>query len=1019
MKFCSHSHIKAGVLSAATLLVAEPAIWAQTWGATPASVRAGVTDERAAMDEASWTSGLELRNVGPSVMSGRVVDVAVVQDTMYVAYATGGLWKSVNHGTTFEPLLNETCMLGAVAAHPSGRVVVGSGEVNSSRSSYAGDGVYVSDDHGATWRHAGLEGTHHIGRVVIDPTNPDRMWVAAMGELYSANRGGGVYRSEDGGQSWQAVLTVPQGTSKDEFVGFVDLASDATDPNHLFAASWDRTRRAHDFQEAGPGTAIYETTDGGESWQRISRGNGFPDGKHAGRVGLAYHGPSGTLYALIDNQGDRPVTDTDEVMEEGVSLKATDFLNMDAETFLALNMDDLQAFLENEGFAEEDSASAVKARVSNGELSPRALHDFLTDGNRALFDTEIVGAEVYRYNVPNRSSAPPSTDATSTLGKLAGDEPELTPKAGFWERTHADFLDDVCYTYGYYFGTVAVDPSDAQTLYIAGVPLLKSTDGGATFESVGAPNVHVDHHKIWIDPNNANHLINGNDGGINVSWDGGTSWIKCNSPSVGQFYAIEVDQADPYRIYGGLQDNGTWVGQNDVRESAQWHQTGHHGFESLSGGDGMQIEVDSRNNNVVYTGYQFGWYMRTDRTTGETASLHPSHVLGETPLRWNWQTPILLSKHQEDVLYMASNRVHRSLNRGDDFAAISEDLTRGGKPGNVPFGTITTLAEHPARFGQLAAGSDDGLVHVTMDGGHVWQSLKLPLRTIEGKGNEARHLWVTEVMWSNHDEDLLVVALNGYRHDCQDAFVFATRDLGKTWSDWGRNLPHEPVNALIESEDRPGWWVVGTDGGAYLTTDGGTNFGTLHRDLPRVPVHDLTIQERENDLVIGTHGRGIYVLDLDPVVKKPGEPKEWPSDKLSFEKQELTIKKSERWGQRGWAWSEPQEPSVDAWVWASEPCQVHLELRYIPTAPVAPDSTSETGGGASSILNQLQKASGFVVDLGRLDLQRGMQPLPISMRRDDGFLEEGTYTVVLQLLDGTGGRTDHEATTTLVIETAD
>ncbi|MEC7693123.1 MAG: glycosyl hydrolase, partial [Bacteroidota bacterium] len=788
-------------------------VTAQSWGPSPAPIRAGVSAERAALD--AWTSGLELRNVGPSVMGGRVVDVAVVSDTMYVAYATGGLWKSVNHGTTFEPLLSETCLLGAVDAHPSGRVLVGSGEVNSSRSSYAGDGVYLSDDHGATWRHAGLEGSHHIGRVIIDRVNPDRMWVAALGELYSDNLGGALYRTTDGGAQWEAVLTVPG-------VGFVDMVADETDADHLFAASWDRTRRAHDFTEGGTGSGIWESTDGGDSWARISADNDFPEGPDAGRIGLSYHSATGTLFALIDNQAPREAQP--EAEDEG--LTAMDFVEMDKATFEGLDNEDLQAFLDREGFEEADSAAAVKARVASGELPVRALYDYLTDGNRALFEAEIVGPELYRYRVSNRSTSSQG-GASAALSQLADGQAVSKTEEGTWVRTHDEPLDDVCYTYGYYFGTVSVDPSNASVIYIAGVPLLKSTDSGSTFTSVGASNVHVDHHKLWVDPSNPNHLINGNDGGINVSWDGGDSWIKCNSPSVGQFYAVEVDQADPYRIYGGLQDNGTWVGDHTHRESPAWHQTGHHGFTSLGGGDGMQIEVDSRSNEVVYTGYQFGWYMRTDRTTGERTSLHPSHALGETPLRWNWQTPIVLSKHQQDVFYMASNKVHRSLDRGDTFETRSDDLTRGGLPGNVPFGTLTTLAEHPAQFGVLATGSDDGLVHISPDGGHTWNRLKLPLPTQTGKGDNLKHLWVSEVSWSQHDPDLLVVALNGYRHDCLDAMVFATRDAGKSWEDWGQYLPHEPVNALVESADRAGWWIVGTDGGAYLTTDAGTSFSML------------------------------------------------------------------------------------------------------------------------------------------------------------------------------------------------
>lgn len=995
----------------AVFACALPALHAQTWGVSSATQRSGVVQERAALHEASWTDGLELRNVGPSVMSGRVVDVAVVADTMYVAYATGGLWKSANHGTTFEPLLDETCTLGAVAAHPSGRVVVGSGEVNSSRSSYAGDGVYVSDDHGRTWRHAGLEGSHHVGRVILDSSNPDRMWVAALGELYSTNRGGAVYRSEDAGRSWEAVLTVP-GADKDEVVGFVDLVADDNDPDHLFAASWDRTRRAHNFTESGTGTGIWETADGGDTWQRISAWPGFPEGEHTGRIGLAYHSESATLYALLDNQAPRPETKEDQSQSDTL-LQAEQFLKMGAGEFAELPQARLQEFLDREGFDEADSAASVQARVRDGELAPRALYDFLTDGNRALFDTEIAGAELYVCHPAGRSTS--SGGASTTLTRLANENAQ--PPAGVWRRTHDEPLDDVCYTYGYYFGLVTVDPSDASTVYIAGVPLLKSTDGGATFESVGAANVHVDHHKLWVNPANSNHLINGNDGGINVSWDGGASWIKCNSPSVGQFYAVEVDDAEPYRIYGGLQDNGTWVGSHRHEEGPRWHQTGHHGFESLSGGDGMQIEVDTRDNEVVYTGYQFGWYMRTDRRTGETTDLHPKHALGETPLRWNWQTPILLSKHQQDVFYMASNRVHRSLNRGDDFEALSGDLTRGSKAGNVPFGTLTTLAEHPRHFGRLAVGSDDGLVHVTLDGGHSWDQLSLPVSTSVGKGENGRHLWVSEVAWSHHDDDLLVVSLNGYRHDCLEAFVFATRDLGKTWENWGQHLPHEPANALVECKDRAGWWVVGTDGGAYLTVDGGSSFSNLHADLPRVPVHDLVIQEREQDLVLGTHGRGIYVLDLSPLLKREGNPELWKNEALTFEAADLEVERSERWGERGWAWSEPWEPTVDAWVWAGSRGKARLELRFIPNAPEAPDSTAITGGGATAVLDQLKEGRGFVVDAGELDLVAGLQKVEIPLRHGDEFLKPGTYTVVMVTLPEEGRGI--EATTTLTVTESD
>ena len=406
--------------------------------------------------------------------------------------------------------------------------------------------------------------------------------------------------------------------------------------------------------------------------------------------------------------------------------------------------------------------------------------------------------------------------------------------------------------------------------------------------------------------------------------------------------------------------------------------------------------------------------MRLNEATGERTSLHPTHKLGETPLRWNWQTPIVLSQHQQDIFYMASNKAHRSLNGGGEFQTVSGDLTRGGMAGNVPFGTLTTMAEHPRHFGRLAVGSDDGLVHITKDGGHTWRIVTLPLKTQLGKGASAMNLWVSEVSWSNHDDDLLVVALNGYRHDCLDAMIFATRDEGKTWENWGQHLPHEPVNALIESADRIGWWIAGTDGGAYLTTDGGQSFALLHKDLPRVPVHDLVIQERENELVIGTHGRGIYVLDLSPALPVEAGADDWKDVPLSFKQSQLEVSRNEEWSQRGWDWSEPETPTLDAWVWSDKPTRARLELRFIPTAPEAPDSVATTGGGASAILDQLQQASGFVVDGGELDLLSGAQRLEIPLLRGEAFLDVGTYTVILATLPE-DKEPQHETTTTLTV----
>ncbi len=861
---------------------------------TSAAERLSVNDERASSDAASWTAGLDLRCVGPTVMSGRVVDIAVDSPdgrTFYVAYASGGLWRTVNHGTSFEPLFDDalTITLGAIAVHPeTGRIWAGTGEVNSSRSSYAGTGMYTSDDGGATWHHAGLANAHHIGRIVLDPGNPDIAYAAVLGPLYSSNTSGGVWKTSDGGATWERVL---QQAGDHGDAGAVDLIIDPSNSNRLFAALWDRTRRAWDFRGNGSGSGIWESTDAGATWSELSAMDGFPKSEFTGRIGLAWHAESEQLFALVDNQAPLPAEKDSEA-----SYAPDDFKAMTPAEFAALDTALLEAYLDENNFPRETTAASALEDVAAGALVPRDFYNYLTDGNRALFEAEIAGAEVYR---------------------LPADRAQ-------WVRTHSEALEDVCYTYGYYFGLIEVDPTDADRLYIAGVPLIQSKDGGETWSSIGAPNVHVDHHHLWIDPANPDHLINGNDGGINISWDRGENWVKCNSPEVGQFYAVEVDNAEPYRIYGGLQDNGTWRGPSTYRDTPGWHQSGHYAWTSIGGGDGMQIEVDPRDPDVVFTGSQFGYYSRQDLNADAYMGIHPQHALGETPLRWNWQTPIWLSRHQNDILYMASNRVHRSFDQGANWETLSGDLTRGGIPGNVPFGTITSLHESPLRFGQLAVGTDDGLIQVSRDGGYSWMQLTSPVP--QDPKNE-RTFWVSEVLWSAHHPNRLYVGLNAYRLDHFHSYVFVTENDGRTWKRLGDrteavDLPAEPVNALIESADWEDCLFVGTDGGCYASLDRGATWSTLHPDLPRVPVHDLVIQERENELVIGTHGRSIWVADLNPWLDRAGETiaTEWTTDEA------VALEWSDRWGQKGWAWSEPRtvEVAFDAfapertegqWLW--------------------------------------------------------------------------------------------------------
>ncbi|MDX1419632.1 MAG: glycosyl hydrolase, partial [Rubricoccaceae bacterium] len=600
---------------------------------TPEEARALAVERRRHLQTLSRVGNLPFRNVGPRVMSGRVADLEASPTdpaTFYVGYASGGLWRTTSNGTAFEPLFDHESVMtiGDFAvdwADPEGdgeTIWLGTGESNSSRSSYAGDGVYRSTDGGQTWTHLGLGESHHVGRLLVHPDDPNTAWVAALGHLYSPNAERGVYRTTDGGVTWEKTLFV------DENTGATDLVLDPSDPNTLWAATWTRARRAWDFAEAGPGSAVWRSDDGGTTWARVTtEGSGFPTGETVGRIGLAV-APGGALVAVVDNQARRP----EDPDEDAPDLTRDDLETMTQAQFLELAEDALNDFLDRNGFPLSYTAESILEMVRDGTLEPIDLVHYLEDANRELFDTPVVGAEVYR-----------SDDGGAT-----------------WTRTHDDFIDDLFFSYGYYFGQVRVAPHDADRIYLLGVPLIASSDGGQTWESIDGPHVHVDHHALFVSPTRPGHLINGNDGGVNVSFDDGASWSKANVPAVGQFYTVAYDMAEPYRVYGGLQDNGVWRGPSTYEESTSWRGEGDYPWERVLGGDGMQIEVDPRTNETIFTGFQFGNYFRVDGETGAADRITPRHELGERPLRFNWQTPIHLSRHNQDILYLGSNKLHRS-----------------------------------------------------------------------------------------------------------------------------------------------------------------------------------------------------------------------------------------------------------------------------------------------------------------------------------------------------------------------
>ncbi|MGJ8683082.1 MAG: VPS10 domain-containing protein [Nonlabens sp.] len=884
------------VLSIAFLLTTFLAI-AQNPAATPAAQVQQGLEQHQQMAQNSLFKNIKFENIGPTIMSGRVVDVEVNPadpTEMLVAYASGGLWHSVNNGTSFTPIMDGagTINLGEIAADWNSRTIwAGTGENNSSRSSYAGIGILKSTDWGKTWSKPMLTDSHHIGRILINPSNSDHVVVAVTGPLYSKSDSRGIFTTQDGGATWEKTLFATN------MAGFIDLAHSPTNFNIMYAASWEKDRKAWNFDGDGDASAIYKSMDAGQTWNKITtQASGFPVGSGVGRIGLAVYDDN-TVYAIHDSQFRRDKDDDGgnafAKADSDNNLSKDDFKSMSKEAFLKLDNDKLNKFLKQNGFQEKYRADNVKNMVRSGDATPLDVAKYLENANTQLFDTPVKGAELYRSN-----------DGGKT-----------------WNKTHEGQIDDVFYSYGYYFAQVRVDPSDVNHVYVMGVPIIKSADGGKNWESISRENVHADHHALWINPNKRGHLINGNDGGLNISYDDGETWIKNNSPSVGQFYAINYDFQKPYRVYGGLQDNGVWVGAHNAPEDRSWHQRGYYPWETIMGGDGMQIQIDSRNSDLVYTGYQFGNYFRINRGTGDRKYIQPKHELGESPYRFNWQTPIMLSSHNQDILYLGGNKLHRSMNQGDDWTAISPDLTQGGKEGNVAYGTLTTISESPFQFGLIYTGSDDGLVQVTKDGGVEWEQLN---------GGWPANLWVSRVVASQHKKGRVYATLNGYRFDDFTPYIYMSEDYGENWKNIGISIPTAAVNVIVEHPKKENILFVGTDNATYISTDSGNTWNLLTGGMPPVAVHDLKIQPEENHLLVGTHGRSIYLGDLNALnLLNVSSQDEFMSGttgtKLKLAEIEKT-KASSRYGSKGFMWSEGPEPSIELAFYSPTAGKVKIEI---------------------------------------------------------------------------------------------
>ncbi len=734
--------------------------------ATPAEVRMKAWEYHQRLDEESQFKDLKWRAVGPEFCGGRIETIACHPDepyTIYVGAGSGNLWKTVNNGTTWEPIFeNEsTFAIGCVAIAPSDPniVWVGSGEVLMARSSYAGTGVFKSMDAGKTWQNMGLHDSHHVPRIVIDPKNPDVVYVAALGNNYGYNEERGVYKTVNGGKTWKKVLYIS------EKAGIVEIVMDPSDNKTLYAAAWERDRKAWNNVIRGKDSGLYKTADAGQTWKHLTEG--LPVGEYVGRFGLAV-APSdpNIIYALLDN------------------------------------------------------------------------HEPAPEGTRRRRR-----GEVYR-----------SDDKGET-----------------WRKMHEDGVPTAI---GYDFCLVRVSPDNQNEIFVLGNKLIHSTDGGKTYEEAGETIVHVlshdirvnhlDMHAMWIDPKNTDRLILGNDGGLYMSHDRGETWLHLNNFPIGEFYAVWVDMDEPYNIYGGTQDNAALYGPSKHNVEDRLTKYGvedpwkHVYLDRWGGGDSYFTYRDPVDHDIIYYEHQFGVLRRKNMKTGETEDIMPRAKEGEPQLRYNWMTPYFISKYDPTTLYYAAHKVFKSPDRGDSWTCISPDLTTNPsaeKRGNVPYGTITMLSESPLQQELIYAGTDDGNVQVTKDDGKTWALVKSGLPS----------KWVSRVIASQHELGTVYVTLTGYREDDFEKYVYMSTDFGKTWKSIAGNLPSEGINVIREDPRDKNILYVGTELGVYVTLDRGQTWYSLCNHLPTTPVHDLVIHPRENELVIATHGRSCFVLDVNSI----------------------------------------------------------------------------------------------------------------------------------------------------------
>jgi len=821
---------------------------------------------------------LHFRPIGPASMSGRISDLAVYESNpsiYYVGTAHGGVWKTTNNGTTFEAQFQDLGLMsiGAVAVSQNNPdlVWVGTGESNNRQSTSWGDGVYKSTDGGKTYTKVGLETSRFINRIVIDPRNNDVVFVAATGSLWGPGGERGVYKTIDGGRTWKQVLKV------DDDTGANDLVMDATSNKVLFASTYQRRRTQCCMNGGGPGSGIWKSTDAGETWTRLK--GGIPD-EPLGRIGLdVYRKRPNILYATIEGQSPLPSTSS------GPGRGA--------------------------GSGAAPSTAPAASTTSAQPAAPAAEEAPQGGGRGSLIVSGVNDTPTGLYR---------SDDGGATWKKVNNENPRPM-----------------------YFSQVRIDPNDPDTVYYAGVGLHQSLDGGRNVHTDIAVSTHDDVHAIWIDPANSNHVLIGNDGGLAVSWDQAKTWNFVPNLPVGLFYHVSVDMATPYNICGGMQDNYSWCGPSAVRGTA-----GIAGFtwQTMQGGDGFVALQDPTEFRTAYSESQDGNMVRIDRVTGETMSIRPQANPGDPAIRWNWDTPLVMSPHDPKIIYAAGNKVFRSSNRGLNWETVGTDLTSNANRDDIvtmglkgsdiriskndgiqAWPTIISFAESAKRSGVIYAGTDDGIVQVTRDGGRSWSNVTDRIPGLP-KGT-----WVSEVVPSRFDEGTVYATFDGHRLNDFETYIYVSRDFGQRWQSAAANLKGEVARTLTEDQKNPDVLYLGTETGLFVSIDRAKSWTRIKANLPTVRIDEITLHPRDNAMILATHGRALWILDhLEPIQEYAAAQAATTDAKLftpppfAMYRRPARDRNYEFWGDQTFYGENPPQAAVIAWINKKQVGDVKLKI---------------------------------------------------------------------------------------------